>query len=86
MWQRLIDRWKYNWTIGRGLLLGLGLAAVVSVFFEFDGLTLAFGLILLVQAHFNTPCLLGMGACRVDLDAKARNQAQKEGDKSHVSL
>jgi hypothetical protein len=88
MWQRFLDQWKYNWTIGRGILLGVGLAGVGSVFFEFDGLTLVFGLVLLVQAYLNTPCLLGMGACRVDLEAKHRAALKnsKEGDKSHASV
>ena len=55
---------RTNWHIVRILQLAMGLILVGSyVFYMQDGITLAFGLILLLQAAFNISC--ATGACRV---------------------
>jgi hypothetical protein len=55
-----MERFTQNWHLVRILQLAMGLLLVGSYFFyQQDGITLAFGLILMVQAFFNIGCLAG---------------------------
>lgn len=73
-----MERLSNNWHLVRILQLVMGLVLVGSyVFYMQDGITLAFGLILLLQAAFNVSCVTG--ACSVpDRQQSAADPENKE--------
>jgi|GEM_PF-4093963 len=67
-----------NWHTVRILQLAMGLILLGSyLFYMQDGITLAFGLILLIQAAFNISCITG--ACSVPQQRRqAKGQVKEE--------
>jgi len=58
--KRIRTNLTHNWHLVRILQVALGLALIGSYLFYYrDGITLAFGLVLLVQAAFNVSCVTG---------------------------
>jgi hypothetical protein len=72
-----MNRLTQNWHLVRILQLAMGLLLVGSYFFYLqDGITLAFGLILMVQAFFNIGCLAG--ACLTPRQQRPRDTSTME--------